>query len=204
MEAPMSNPNATLRAPTTPPISAARNLILDYYDRLPAVIEHYVGDTAPVDDAFSPGFELPELDDTVREFFAVAEADLHHLGDYGDSRLMLLDLMRNPGTNTTKTVASLLISILSAGFTGLQWKEAHNQALLSVKPHINFDMENNPDSLAAKLHALFCEEVHREEIGKQGRRGLLERCSYEQNLAAFNAAVDHATGKKLSSSRNEH
>jgi len=106
----MSNPNATLRAPTTTPISAARNLILDYYDRLPAVIEHYVGDTAPMDDgAFAPGFELPELDDTVREFFAVADADLHHLGDYADSRLMLLDLMRNPGTNTTKTVASLLI-----------------------------------------------------------------------------------------------
>jgi hypothetical protein len=103
-------PNATATAPA-PPTSTARNLILDYYDRLPPVIEQYVGDTAPVEDAgaFSPGFVLPELDDAVREYFAVAEADLHDLGEHADSKIMLLDLMRNPGTNTTKTLASLLI-----------------------------------------------------------------------------------------------
>jgi uncharacterized protein DUF6002 len=99
-------PNATATVST-----ATRNLILDYYDRLPAVIDRYVPDTAPDErmDAFTPGFALPELDDRVRDYFAVAEADLHDLGEYGDSKLMLLDLMRNPGTNTTKTLASLLI-----------------------------------------------------------------------------------------------
>lgn len=99
----MSNP---AELPTT-----ARNLIVDYYDRLPAVISHLGEPTEAVEDpdAFSPGFELPELDDALRDYFAVAEAALHPLGEYSDSRLLLLDLMRNPGTNTTKTVASLLI-----------------------------------------------------------------------------------------------
>jgi hypothetical protein len=107
METPMSTP------------SAARNLILDYYDRLPEVIRHYGESTAPVEDldAFSPGFELPELDDAVREYFAVARAALHPLGEYAGSRLLLLDLMRNPGTNTTKTLASLLIVARAVQYT---------------------------------------------------------------------------------------
>jgi hypothetical protein len=95
---------------TAVPAATTRNLILDYYDRLPAVIRHYVGNAAPEPDAaFSPGFDLPELDEAARAFFAVAEAGLDNLGEYSSSRLLLLDLMRNPGTNTTKTVASLLI-----------------------------------------------------------------------------------------------
>jgi hypothetical protein len=103
--------STSLTATTAQPATTERNLILDYYDRLPAVIEHLGEPTAPVEDldAFSPGFELPELDDAVREYFSVAGAALHVLGEYADSRLLLLDLMRNPGTNTTKTLASLLI-----------------------------------------------------------------------------------------------
>ncbi len=89
----------------------SRNLILDYYDRLPAVIADRIEDTAPVTDqyAFSPGFQLPELDAKMREFFAVAEARWWHLADHDSGRVMLLDLTRNPGTRTTKTLASLLI-----------------------------------------------------------------------------------------------
>jgi hypothetical protein len=107
-EAPMST---TMPAQPVPPGTAVRNLILDYYDRLPAVVDHLGEPTAAVEDvdAFSPGFELPEPDDAVRAFFSVADAALHPLGEYSDSRLLLLDLMRNPGTNTTKTLASLLI-----------------------------------------------------------------------------------------------
>lgn len=102
-------PNAVDPAAVTR--TTVRNLILDYYDRLPAVIDRYVPDRQPVEspDRFTPGFALPELDDAVREYFAVAEADLHDIGEYAGSRLMLLDLMRNPGTNTTKTLASLVI-----------------------------------------------------------------------------------------------
>lgn len=90
---------------------ATRNLLLDYYDRLPAVIAASVADPAPVLDphGFSPGFLLPELDDGVRRFLAMATAEWRPIGAYGGSPLVLLDLMRNPGTNTTKTLASLLI-----------------------------------------------------------------------------------------------
>jgi hypothetical protein len=88
-----------------------RNLIVDYYDRLPEVIARLVDDPAPVKDpaAFSPGFLLPELDDQVREFFQCAQASWWHLADHDSRRLTLLDLTRNPGTRTTKTLASLLI-----------------------------------------------------------------------------------------------
>lgn len=93
---------------SSPPM---RNLILDYYDRLPSVIARCVDDPAPVKDpaAFSPGFLLPELDAPVREFFAGAEAAWSHLADLDGGRLTMLDLTRNPGTRTTKTLASLLI-----------------------------------------------------------------------------------------------
>jgi hypothetical protein len=89
----------------------SRNLILDYYDRLPAVIERSGVDPHPVaaPDAFSPGFRLPELDEGVRRFFAPATAGWHDLAEHASSRLLLLDLTRNPGTGTTKTLASLLI-----------------------------------------------------------------------------------------------
>jgi uncharacterized protein DUF6002 len=60
-------------------------------------------------EAFSPGFLLPDLDDDVRRFFAAAEAGWRPLADTGGHRTALLDLTRNPGTNTTKTFASLLI-----------------------------------------------------------------------------------------------
>lgn len=93
---------------SSPPM---RNLILDYYDRLPAVIARCVDDPAPVKDpaAFSPGFLLPEPDQQVREFFGGAQAAWSHLADLDGGRLTMLDLTRNPGTHTTKTLASLLI-----------------------------------------------------------------------------------------------
>ena len=53
--------------------------------------------------------------------------------------------------------------------------------------------ENDADSLAAKLDDVLRDADRRKEIGRLGRRRLLERCSYEENLAAFNAAVDYAT-----------
>lgn len=93
---------------SSPPM---RNLILDYYDRLPRVIARCVDDPAPVKDAaaFSPGFLLPEVDGPVRDFFGGAQARWWHLADHDSGRLMMLDLTLNPGTRTTKTLASLLI-----------------------------------------------------------------------------------------------
>jgi hypothetical protein len=88
-----------------------RNLILDYYDRLPEVIARCVDDPAPVTDAtsFSPGFHLPELDASLSEYFAVAQARWWDLATHAGSQIKMLDLTRNPATGTTKTLASLLI-----------------------------------------------------------------------------------------------
>ncbi|MFB9905623.1 DUF6002 family protein [Allokutzneria oryzae] len=93
------------------PIRASRNLITDYYDRLHAVIGRRVGDRAPVTrpGRFAPGFALPELDSAVRDYFSVATATWGPLAEVGGHPVRLLDLTGNPGTNTTKTFASLLI-----------------------------------------------------------------------------------------------
>jgi hypothetical protein len=88
-----------------------RNLIVDYYDRLPEVVAGCVDDPAPCPDpaAFNPGFALPPLDDQVREFLAAGTVRWWRLGEHRGSPLHLLDLTGNPGTHTTKTFASLLI-----------------------------------------------------------------------------------------------
>ncbi len=99
-----------LAQPTaTAPIN--RNLIVDYYDMIPAAVAR-CGATAggPAGSStFAPGFELPELTDEVREFFAAATATWQEIGEYGGHRLRLLDLTGNPGTQTTKTFPSLVI-----------------------------------------------------------------------------------------------
>jgi hypothetical protein len=41
----------------------------------------------------------------------------------------------------------LLISIVALVFTGLQWRESHNQLLLSMKPSVDFDIETDSDDL---------------------------------------------------------
>ncbi|WP_285707036.1 DUF6002 family protein [Microtetraspora sp. NBRC 16547] len=106
----MPSPVPTVEAETVTPVRSA-NLLIDFYDRLPAAIAACGGDVDPVRDGgpFSPGFLLPELDDDLRRFLSAATAEWRHLGMYGTHRLSLLDLTGNPGTGTTKTFASLLI-----------------------------------------------------------------------------------------------
>jgi Family of unknown function (DUF6002) len=91
--------------------ATVRNLLADYYHRLPAVVAACVGDPDPHPDpeGFKPGFQFPELDDGLREFFGVATASWRLIGDYRGRRVKLLDLTGNPATRTTKTLASLLI-----------------------------------------------------------------------------------------------
>ncbi|MEU6078177.1 DUF6002 family protein [Micromonospora sp. NPDC047074] len=93
------------------PSGPVGNLITDYYGQIPDVVKRCVADPRPCDDpnAFSPGFALPTLDEGLRSFFAAATARWTPLGTYGGSRITLLDLTGNPGTQTTKTFASLLI-----------------------------------------------------------------------------------------------
>lgn len=51
--------------------------------------------------------ELPDLDDDLVEFLATSDMSLHDLGEEAGRRIVLLNLMRNPGTRTTKTFGSL-------------------------------------------------------------------------------------------------
>ncbi len=87
----------------------ARNLITDYYERLRRVGKRLAENAGTTALGFSPGFVLPELTPALRDFFSVATARWTVLGRYGNSELVLLDLMQNPGTHTTKTLASLLM-----------------------------------------------------------------------------------------------
>jgi hypothetical protein len=43
------------------------------------------------------------------------------------------------------TIAPIVISVAAALFTGLQWRETHNQLALSMKPAVDFDTEDDPD-----------------------------------------------------------
>ncbi|MFL6139727.1 MAG: DUF6002 family protein [Frankiaceae bacterium] len=97
--------------PAAEPVASA-NLLVDHYDLLTHAIERCVPEREPVVDdpaAFSPGFALPELTPAVCEFLAAATASWQPLGHYGGHRVTMLDLTANPGTQTTKTFASLLI-----------------------------------------------------------------------------------------------
>jgi hypothetical protein len=87
------------------------NLLVDFYDRLPAALAHSTAEIEPQPDpsAFRPGFALPELDTDIAEFLAAATARWQDIATYQGHRVILLDLTGNPGTHTTKTFASLLI-----------------------------------------------------------------------------------------------
>ncbi|MGW0209774.1 DUF6002 family protein [Streptomyces sp. NPDC003233] len=58
---------------------------------------------------FSPAFRLPDPSPALERFFSVSDIAVSDLPSYRGHRLRLLDLMRNPATRTTKTLASLVI-----------------------------------------------------------------------------------------------
>lgn len=88
-----------------------RNLLLKYYDTLPAVIDRLVDTTAPdtSETGFNPGFRLPALDARLHDFFTCAEVAWWDVGILSGRNLFILDLMRNKETGTTKSFASLVI-----------------------------------------------------------------------------------------------
>ncbi|MEU3622455.1 hypothetical protein BS329_36050 [Amycolatopsis coloradensis] len=93
------------------------NLITDFYDEVRELSAATWPAPARDDPArFGVGGVLPDLTPAVREYFAAAEASWHEMGSYRGHELMLLNLARNPGTNTTKTFASLLIVARAAEF----------------------------------------------------------------------------------------
>lgn len=58
---------------------------------------------------FEPAWAFPALDDDLRAFLSPATAKYELLPEYNGVSLRILDLRRNPATQTTKTFASLLI-----------------------------------------------------------------------------------------------
>ena len=47
----------------------------------------------------------------------------------------------------TGTILSLVIALTAAGFTGLQWQETQNGLFLSTKPHVDFEIDSDPDQM---------------------------------------------------------
>ncbi|MFD5514947.1 DUF6002 family protein [Streptomyces sp. NPDC127066] len=108
-----------LEAGAVPLASAVHtgNLITDFYDEIRQLSAATWPEPLRDDPArFGVGGALPELTPAVRRYFAAAEVSWHEAGHHRDHRLMLLNLARNPGTNTTKTFASLLIVARAAEF----------------------------------------------------------------------------------------
>ncbi|MDX3090450.1 DUF6002 family protein [Streptomyces sp. ME02-6978a] len=89
----------------------SRNPVLDHYHRLPDIVSACAQERAgrPDPEAFRPDFDFPPLDARMREFLAPAALSWRPLPDLDGRRMRLLDLTGNPGTRTTKTLASLLI-----------------------------------------------------------------------------------------------
>ncbi|MFD7168150.1 DUF6002 family protein [Streptomyces violascens] len=108
-----------LDAGVVPTASAVHtgNLITDFYDEIRELSAATWQQPVRDDPArFGVGGALPDLTPAVRQYFEAAEVSWHEVGRYRDHQLMLLNLARNPGTNTTKTFASLLIVARAAEF----------------------------------------------------------------------------------------
>ncbi|MBZ4018384.1 DUF6002 family protein [Streptomyces purpurogeneiscleroticus] len=87
----------------------AKNALTHYHAELHRALAVLENDRADSLETFSPAFRLPEPSPALEEYFSVSDVAVADLPAYRDRRLRLLDLMRNPGTHTTKTLASLII-----------------------------------------------------------------------------------------------
>ncbi|MEU8547491.1 DUF6002 family protein [Streptomyces roseoverticillatus] len=85
------------------------NAIAAYYEHVQAALDHVAAARDDPPEGFSPGPRLPPLTERLRTFLSVSGLAATDLGAHRGTRLSLLDLMRNPGTRTTKTMASLVI-----------------------------------------------------------------------------------------------
>ncbi|WHT01055.1 MAG: hypothetical protein LZT29_04174 [Pantoea stewartii] len=88
-----------------------KNPIITWYDQLNKIIDHVVDCRDPIVNNvhFEPGFNLPELDENVREFFDCAYASWATLGEFSGKKIHLMNLMDNSICGTTKIFPSLLI-----------------------------------------------------------------------------------------------
>jgi hypothetical protein len=94
----------------SPDIAAAP--LLRYYDELRAVMADVRAARPPASGRaadFAPDFDLPGLTPALQAFLEAGRLRTAPLGAHRDVRLTLLNLMGNPRTRTTKTLASLLM-----------------------------------------------------------------------------------------------
>ncbi|HEX9993858.1 MAG TPA: DUF6002 family protein [Acidimicrobiales bacterium] len=99
--------------------AAGEATVVNVLDTYRAEVQQSLDDAArsrPAGGDFDPGWDLPEDGEALRRFWSVAEMAAVDLGTYLGRRLTLLDLMRNPGTRTTKTLASLVMVARAAAF----------------------------------------------------------------------------------------
>ncbi|MFF2749793.1 DUF6002 family protein [Kitasatospora sp. NPDC058048] len=86
------------------------NALVRYYEEIRSVLRDLLGGPEKADaEGFTPGVELPELTEAMREYLAVSGLGHAAMPSYRGRNLALLDLTRNPATMTTKTFASLVI-----------------------------------------------------------------------------------------------
>jgi hypothetical protein len=86
--------------------SNPESTIVRYYKQL-ALIFLKIG--IEPSQGFAPAFELPELTDSLRNFFVCGNMSCASMDTYGGKNLYFLNLMLNPDTQTTKTIPSLLM-----------------------------------------------------------------------------------------------
>lgn len=86
-----------------------KNALTHYHAELQHALSALERDRADSGEGFSPAFRLPEPSPALEQFFSVSGIGIAELPAYRGHSLRLLDLMRNPGTRTTKTLASLII-----------------------------------------------------------------------------------------------
>ena len=66
-------------------------------------------DSVSAKQCFEPGSEIPEITDSLREYFEPAKLSITSLRSYRGRDIRLLNLTSDPATNTTKTIPSLYI-----------------------------------------------------------------------------------------------
>lgn len=87
-----------------------KNALASYYEQIQQGMDSLLGRTKAVAGTFRPSCGLPELSDRLIDYFGASDLSFATMtADYAGARVSLLDLRRNPGTNTTKTFASLII-----------------------------------------------------------------------------------------------
>lgn len=90
------------------PSAVVSNAIAEYHSGIEDAVD-VLGLRSRSAAGFDPGYDMPLLSPDVVDFYSASGLSAADLGSYGGRTLRLLNLMHNPRTRTTKTLASLVI-----------------------------------------------------------------------------------------------